>query len=141
MEKIPLELVNLIYDFKKEFEKCQEKIDNTVNIFLHLQSRVDSVQDDLKCCGSTKCRRLVRILECIVIEAHRITSDVLLTESISVVQEKLLSTLQNDMITELMDSNLNPFFVRIQELTHETSENDGTEEYIPEINIPLFAHF
>ena len=88
-----------------------------------------------------ECRRLVRILECIVREAHRITADILSNESISVIQEKLLNSLQNDMITELMDSNLNPFFVRIQELTHETSENDGTEEYIPEINIPLFAHF
>ena len=141
MTKLPHELVKIIYAYKKEFETCQTRIDETVNIFLHLQSRVDGVQDDLKICGSKECRRLVRILECIVQEARRIVGNVLDAEGVSEVQEKLLQALQNDMISEIMDSNLNPFFVRIQEVSEEPPDHDGSQEYIPEIDIPLFSNF
>ena len=141
MNTLPKDVENIINAFKREFEKCQEKIDDTIDIFLHLQSRVDAVQEDLKICGSRECRRLVAILGCIVKEASRIVSNVLEDEGVSKVQEKLLEALQNDMITEIMDSNLNPFNVRIQEITDEASTNNGSYAYIPEIDIPLFLNF
>ena len=126
MNTLPKDVENIINAFKREFEKCQEKIDDTIDIFLHLQSRVDAVQEDLKICGSRECRRLVAILGCIVKEASRIVSNVLEDEGVSKVQEKLLEALQNDMITEIMDSNLNPFNVRIQEITDEAPTNNGS---------------
>ena len=92
MEQLPLELQELIYDFKKEFENCQKKMDKTVDIFLQLQTRCDGVQDDLRCCGSSECRRLVRVLECFVVEASRIVEHILDTSTVCDLQLKLLET-------------------------------------------------
>ena len=45
------------------------------------------------------------------------------------------------MLDEILDSNLNPFFVRVQEVTYETPDYDGGDEHVPEVNMPLLGGF
>ena len=139
MDDLPQDLVNIIYNYKEELEKCQLKIDRTVDLFLQLQGRCDVVQEDLRCCGSTECRRLVRVLECILVEASRIVEHILDTSTVCDLQIKLLETLHTEMLEEVLDSNLNPFFVGIHEVTNESTDYGSGNENVPEVNFPIFS--
>ena len=133
MEELPHEVEELILSYKFEFEECERKISNALEIFFLIQSRVEGILDDLKLCQCTYSKQLCKILLSIIGEAMRITTCVLEEESVSNFQLRNLLDLQHEVFVEVMDSVLHPFFVHMSEMPHEPTQNYTGEEDIPQL--------
>ena len=133
MEYLPRDIDEIIMEYKQEFEECEQKISNALEIFFLIQSRVDEILDDLETCKCNHSKQLCKVLLSIIREAMRITANVLKDESVSDFQLQTLLNLQHETFVEIMDSVLHPFFVHITEMPQEPTYNDTSNEDIPQL--------
>ena len=131
MEKLPPDIESIILEYKVEMEQCQYKLDRAMEVFFMIQSRAESIVDDLELCQCGQSKQLCRVLMSIIREATNIMTRIIQEDSITVQQTKILSHLQHEVFVEVMDTTLYPFFVHITEMPQESTYDDEGKEYIP----------
>ena len=109
---LPQDILNLIDAYRLQFEKVDEDIQTAINSYHTIESRATQLLrevEEMELC-EYHVNNLRRALQQTVLESGRIVSEILETEEIHVVQQEMLLALNNEILYDVFNILLHPFY-------------------------------
>ena len=110
---LPLEIENLIHAYRIQFEKVDSDMQDAIHLYHTIEQRAIQLLYEVELMDLCEyhVNNLQKALKRTVDESSRIVSDILENEEIHMVQTEMLLALNNEILYDVFNVLLHPFYV------------------------------
>ena len=110
---LPLEVENLIHAYRIQFEKVDSDIQDAIHAYHTIEMRATQLLREVEQMGlcTYHVKNIQKALHRTVNESSRIVSDILENEEIHMVQIEMLEALNNEILYDIFNVLLHPFYI------------------------------
>ena len=110
---LPLEIETLIHEYRIQFERVDSDIQDAINHYHTIETRVSQLLCEVEEMGLCHyhVKNLQNALHSTVHQSSRIVSDILENEEIHMVQTEMLEALNNEILYNIFNILLHPFYI------------------------------